>query len=213
MRHPYGWWREWTSVSRTAVPARQWITNALEVLESVRHAVEDFHNAPTESRAKTAIRNFLEQGRSVTWALQHLKSSFASKEEGQKWWDATCSELRSNPVAKWFYDLRNPVVKEGQPVNIRGVARLEGRFSFPPPNETRPPGATGWVLDSQLVPWWTMPDGSKVPARPIEGVRRWNTLANVPAAFRDRPLTDLMAEYVAVLEKVAAAAMDRFGSQ
>jgi hypothetical protein len=41
--------------------ARQWITNALEVLESVRHAMEDFSNAPTESRAKTAIRNFLEQ--------------------------------------------------------------------------------------------------------------------------------------------------------
>jgi hypothetical protein len=39
-------------VSGRAVPARQWIANALEVLESVRHAMEDFHNAPTESRAK-----------------------------------------------------------------------------------------------------------------------------------------------------------------
>jgi hypothetical protein len=54
-------------MSGTAVPARQWITNALEVLESVRHAMEDFQNAPIESRAKTAIRNFLEHGRSVTW--------------------------------------------------------------------------------------------------------------------------------------------------
>lgn len=198
-------------MSGTAVPARQWITNALEVLDSVRHAMEDFENAPTESRAKTAIRNFLEQGRSVTWALQHLKSHFSTKEEGQKWWDAISSELRSDPVAKWFYELRNPVVKEGQPVNIRGVAHLEGKFSFPPPDETRPPGATGWALDGRMIPWWIMPDGSRVPARPIEGVRRWNTIANVPEAFRSRPLTDLMAEYVAALEKVAAAAMDRFG--
>jgi hypothetical protein len=62
-------------MSSTAVPARQPIINALEVLESVRHAMEDFYNAPTEARAKTAIRNFLEQGRSVTWALEHLRSN------------------------------------------------------------------------------------------------------------------------------------------
>jgi hypothetical protein len=199
-------------VSGTAVPARQPITNALEVLESVRHAMEDFHNAPTESRAKTAIRNFLEQGRSVTWALEHLKNNFSSKEEWQSWWDTTCSELRDDPVANWFYGLRNPVVKEGQPVSIRRVAHLEGVLSLPPPDETRPFGATGWELDWQMVPWWTMPDGSRVPARPIEGVRGWNTIANVPEAFRDRPLTDLMADYVAVLERVVAAAIDRFGS-
>jgi hypothetical protein len=199
-------------VSGTAVPARQWITNALEVLQSVRHAMEDFQNAPTESRAKTAIRNFLEQGRSVTWALAHLKSNFSSKEEWQGWWDEACSELRANPVAKWFYELRNPVVKEGQPVNIVGVASLAGSFTLPPPDETRPPGATGWALDGRMVPWWIMPDGSRIPARPIEGVRRWNTIANVPGAFRTRPLTDLMAEYIAVLEKVVAAAVDRFGS-
>jgi hypothetical protein len=199
-------------MSSTAVPARQPIINALEVLESVRHAMEDFYNAPTEARAKTAIRNFLEQGRSVTWALEHLRSNFSSKEEWQSWWDATCSELRGNPVANWFYGLRNPVVKEGQPVNIREVAQLEGSYSFPPPDEMRPPGATGWVLDSRLVPWWIMPDGSKVLARPIPGVRRWNTIADVPEAFRSRPLTDLMAEYVVELERVVATAVDRFGS-
>lgn len=198
-------------MSGTAVPARQWITNALEVLQSVRHAMEDFQNAPTESRAKTAIRNFLEQGRSVTWALAHLKSNFSSKEEWQDWWDETCSELRGNPVAKWFYELRNPVVKEGQPVNIVGVASLEGTFTLPPPDETRPPGATGWALDGRMVPWWIMSDGSRIPARPIEGVRRWNTIANVPEAFRARPLSDLMAEYVAALEKVVTAAIARFG--
>lgn len=197
-----------------AVTARQRITNSLEVLESVRHALEDFQNAPTESRAKTAIRNFVEQGRSVTWALEHLKSdsSFSSKNEGQSWWNTISSELRSDPVAKWFYELRNPIVKEGEPVNIRSTAQLAGRFTFPPPDEARPPGATGWVLDAQLVPWWTMPDGSKVPGRPIQGVQRWNTLANVPEAFRGRPLTDLMAHYIAALEKVVAAAVDRFGA-
>jgi hypothetical protein len=62
--------------SVTKQPAQQRIKNALEVLESVRHAMEDFKNAPSESRAKTAVRNFLEQGRSVTWALHHLKSNF-----------------------------------------------------------------------------------------------------------------------------------------
>lgn len=198
-------------LSSTAVPARQPIANALEVLESVRHAMEDFYAAPPEGRAKTAIRNFLEQGRSVTWALEHLKNSFSSKEEWQSWWDTASSELRDNPVAKWFYRLRNPVVKGGRPVDILRAAQLAGSYTFPPPDEMRPPGATGWTLDSDLVPWWTMPDGSTVPARPIPGVRRWNTIADVPEAFRGRPLTDLMAEYIAVLERVVAAAVDRFG--
>jgi hypothetical protein len=198
-------------MSGTAVPARQRIANALEVLESVRHAMEDFQNAPTESRAKTAIRNFLEQGRSVTWALAHLKSDFASNDDWRTWWDSVCAELRSDPVAQWFYALRNPVVKEGQPVRIVGVATLQGPFTLPPPAETRPPGATGWLLDGRMVPWWVMPDGSRVPARPIEGGRRWNTVANVPEAFRSRPLADLMAQYVNVLDKIVAAAMDRFG--
>lgn len=198
-------------MSGTAIPAQERVANALEVLESVRHARADFLNAPTESRAKTAIRNFLEQGRSFTWALEHLKGNFSSEKEWQSWWDATCSELRGNPVAQWFYKLRNPVVKEGHPVKIVGVATLQGTFTFPPPDETRPPGATGWALDGQMVPWWIMPDGNRVPARPIEGVRRWNTIADVPAAFRSRPLTDLMAEYLGVLERIAATAVDRFG--
>jgi hypothetical protein len=87
----------------------------IEALDAavVRHAMGDFHNAPTESRAKTAIRNFLEQGRSVTWTLQHLKSNFSSKEEGQSWWDTTCAELRGDPVAKWFYELRTPWLRRG----------------------------------------------------------------------------------------------------
>lgn len=195
----------------TTVPAQHRINNALEVLESVRHAMEDFASAPSVSRAKTAIRNFLEQGRSVTWALHHLKSNFHPQEEWQTWWDATLADLRSNPVADWFYKLRNPIVKEGQPVNIRAGARLSGKISLPPPEDTRPPGATGWILDWEMVPWWTMPDGSKVPARPLEGVQRWYTLADIPEAFRDRSLTNLMAEYVAMLERVVAAAANRFG--
>jgi hypothetical protein len=117
--------------------------------------MEDFYAAPPEGRAKTAIRNFLEQGRSVTWALEHLKNSFSSKEEWQSWWDTASSELRDNPVAKWFYRLRNPVVKGGRPVDILRAAQLAGSYTFPPPDEMRPPGATGWTLDSDLVPWWT----------------------------------------------------------
>jgi hypothetical protein len=200
-------------LSKIKIPAKQKINNALEVLESVRHAMEDFTNAPSASRAKTAIRNFLEQGRSVTWALHHLKSNFSPEEDWETWWEATMAELLGSPVADWFYKLRNPIVKEGQPVNLRSGVRFAGKVSWPPPDETRPPGATGWVLDSQLVPWWTMPDGSKVAARPIEGVQRWYTLADIPRAFRGRPLTDLMAEYIAMLERVVNAAVNHFAVQ
>jgi hypothetical protein len=76
------------------VPPSQWLRNAAEVLDSVRHAAEDFQNAPNLSRAKTAIRNFLEQGRSVTWALAHLKSAADSPEEWDEWWNGVMATVR-----------------------------------------------------------------------------------------------------------------------
>lgn len=190
-----------------ATPA-QWLQNATEVLESVRHAAEDFERATSLSRAKTAVRNFVEQARSVTWALQHLKGGLP--EEWDAWWFETTEQLRSNPAAQWFYALRNPIVKEGRPVNIKGVSHMKGTYTFPPPDETRPEGATNWQLDGQLRPWWVMADGSRVPGVPLEGVRRWNTIESVPDELRDQPLTDLMRQYIGILEGIVEAATAKF---
>jgi hypothetical protein len=192
--------------------SQQWIRNATEVLESVRHAAEDFQGATTLSRAKTAIRNFLEQARSVTWALEHLKSQLPD-DEWEAWWSEVMADLRADPVSQWFYQLRNPIVKEGQPVDIRTVAHMQGPFNLPPPEETRPDGAEGWILDSNFNAFWVMPDGSRQAASPIEGVRRWNTLDGIPDELLTRPLHELMNQHIRNLEKVVAATSARFGAE
>lgn len=184
------------------------IANAKEVLDAVRHAAEDFQSAPSLSRAKTAIRNFLEQGRSVTWALHHLKGEIASEDEWGPWWDTAMREIRSDPACQWFYQLRNPIVKEGKRVDLKVRSRLEGTFTLPPPG--RPEGATGYVMDAHMVGWWTMPDGSRVPAAPVPGVKRSLTLAGLPEELRWVPFPELMERYIDRLEGVIRAAESHF---
>lgn len=198
---------EW--VHSKQLPVNQHIQNAEEILDAVRHAAEDFAQAETLARAKTAVRNFLEQSRSVTWALQHLKGEMPTT-EWEAWWAATTAPLHTDPAAQWFYKLRNPIVKEGQPVEIQHVAHLEGSIMLPPPNEQRPEGATGYSLDGAMFPWWNMADGSRLPAAPLPNVRRWHTLAGIPDELARRPLTDHMSEYIGVLEGIVAAAKNRF---
>ncbi len=189
----------------------QYLQNAKEVLDAVRHAAEDFANASEEQRANTAVRNFLDQGRSVTWALEHLKGHMTDPSDWDAWWAETTIKLRKDDASRCFYNLRNPVVKEGHPVEIRSVWQLKGTFTLPPPDETRPDGAEVWVLDGAGNPFWKMSDGSLVPAGPVPGAQRWNTLAGLPATLRDEPLTTLMHRHVCNLEEIVAAAREHFG--
>src|SRR5688572_1218263 len=86
------------SITARLTPQQQ-VQHAVEVLDAVRHAADDSESATSLSRAKTAVRNFLEQGRSVTWALQHLKSQ--APDDWDEWWKATTQSLREDPVAQW----------------------------------------------------------------------------------------------------------------
>jgi hypothetical protein len=194
--------------TRQARTPGQHLQNAEEILDAVRHAAEDFQTAPTLSRAKTAIRNFLEQGRSVTWAVEHLKSQAA---DWDTWWTETTVKLRQDPVAQWFYDLRNPIVKEGHPVEIHRRVSLRGPLAISPQDEQQPEG-TGVIIDGDLNVFWVRPDGTQVPGYPPPDVRRWNVLAGTPDGLQDRSLSDLMQHYIDTLEGIVAAAVGRFGT-
>lgn len=189
--------------------AQHWIDDAKGNLDSVRHAIEDFQSAPDASRARTAVRNFLNNGRSVTWTLEHLVNHFPTKQDFRIWWDGVMAGIRQEESAQFFYKLRNPVVKEGQPVNIHTRSQFSGEFVYPRPNEPTPEGAH-FILDGHLDAWWQMPDGSRVPARPIGAVQRFMTLGGMPETLRDRPLVDLMYGYLTALEEVIRKAEAHF---
>jgi hypothetical protein len=195
------------------VSPAQHLQNAEEIMDAVRHAAEDFLKAPTPARAKTAIRNFLEQGRSVTWALQHLKRAVPDQEEWDRWWASTTAPLREDAAAQCFYKLRNPIVKEGHPVEIRSITFVK-HMTIESPKGPAPPGAIGIEIDFDLNTWWSMPNGGKILAKPppAEGVVRWNTLVGVPEDLQRQPLTQLMQRYVEHLEDILVAARERFGS-
>jgi hypothetical protein len=187
------------------------VSGAEEALEAVRHAVEDFVGATTLSRAKSAIRTFLNEGRSVTWAISHLKSTMPT-ENWDEWWERVMVELNEDLICRCFYELRNPILHEGQPVEIHSAASMTGPLTLPPPDEVRPAGAMSYVLKGDLTPAWIMEDGSEVPAQPLRGVtiQRWNTLAGLPDELRQRPLPELMKHHIHVLERFLVAVRERF---
>jgi hypothetical protein len=121
--------------------ADQRLVNAQEIFEAIRHAVEDFEDAQTVIRSKTAVRNFVEQARSLSWALQHLKSERSEPAQWDEWWQDATSELREDKIAQWFYNLRNPIVKEGHPVEINRATALAEREFVLKGDEPRPEGA------------------------------------------------------------------------
>jgi hypothetical protein len=188
------------------------VANAREVLNAVRHAREDFV-AATDSedlpRVKTAVRNFLEQGRSVTWALQLLKGAIP---DWTAWWTETRRELETDPICRWFYDLRNPIVKEGHPVNLwRGLSIPH--ISGNPPTPPRPEGAVGYAIKMDMSAEWHMSDGSTIPAGPalIASKKRF-IVSSTPQNLMHRPLEDLMEHHIGVLEVIVQRCESEIGS-
>lgn len=200
---------------KAAKPAKQLtpnqrLQNAVEILDAVRHAAEDFGQATTSARAKTAVRNFLEQARSITWSLEHLKDQAEGESAWNEWNEESRAELRGDPIGQWFYELRNPIVKEGHPVQLNNVFQLQGALKFPPP-ETPPEGATRWIIDATGTPYWVLADGTKIPSTPVP-VKRWYELADIPVELGNRTLSELMQHYIAILERLVAANIARFGT-
>lgn len=181
----------------------QHLRNAEQALQAVRHAKEDFDAAATIDRKNTAVRNFVEQGRSVTWALEHIKKAVPDWEE---WWAATIHTLRTDPVTKFFYEARNPIVKQGRPVHLKSTTEL-GHF------EARvadgPPGTKGIAFDHR-GPVWILEDGTELPI-PTElgNLRQWEWLDGITDDLGRFPLPLLMQRHLAALEHVVVAARVR----
>ncbi len=192
-----------------SLPAEKRLQYAQEALDAVFHAIQDFNTAPTLSRRKTAIRNFVEQGRSVTWILENLKSEFADAKAFDLWWAEARHELVGDPVARFFYELRNFIIKEGE-LEVGNVAHI--RKYTVTPETPRPEGAVGFAIKMDGTPTWVMGDGTEQAAHTSLGqVVRWTTIEGLPDEFQSHPLPLLMQRYAEVLRRTVAFAYARFG--
>ena len=82
-----------------------------EVLQSVRHAREDYVGQRDRLRRISAVRNFLSNGVSFTWTIQNIKH----REPGfEQWWAPWQQELINDDAARFFYATRVPTIHEGQ---------------------------------------------------------------------------------------------------
>ncbi len=141
----------------------------------------------------------------MTWTLQQLKSELSN--EWDAWWREATYELRTDPVAQYFYRLRNPVIKEG----ILDLGTHASITSLELSSDQYPPDATGFAFGPQgLV--WIMRDGTEVPMQTSIGVQRRRVyIAGMPEALSIQSLPLLMQRYFQVLRRVVVSAHLKFG--
>lgn len=88
-------------------------------------------------------------GRAVTNMLQGLRSNEPSFDD---WYAPKEAEMRSDPLLKFFYELRTSVLKKGGPTPVSSIARIRhlslpsDMARFGPP----PPGAKGFFIGDRV---------------------------------------------------------------
>ncbi len=132
-----------------------------ETLITAEYGLEDLINGPPEKKL-VGLRNLVVFGRAVTNVLQNLRSTESDFDE---WYTKYQEEMESDPLMRFFYDLRSKILKEGlikvsTQTYIRKLNIPEdlGRFGPPPPNTIGffigdGIGGCGWEVH--------LPDGSK----------------------------------------------------
>ena len=136
------------------------LKDAQEILATAEHGFEDLAKGP-RNRKLSGLRNLIVFGRAVTNILQNLRSTEPKFDE---WYERYKNEMMSDPLMKYFYNLRSEILKEGSlKVSTHTyISHLQlphdlARFGPPPPNAKAffigdNLGGTGWEVQ--------LPDGS-----------------------------------------------------
>jgi len=138
------------------------VKDVQETLKTAENGLEDLVNGP-RNRKLSGLRNLVVFGRAVTNVLQGLRST---EPEFDTWYEKYVKEMDSDPLLKYFYDLRSLILKKGI-LKLTKKAHVKklffpydmSRFGPPPPfaksffigDEL---GGTGWEVE--------FPDGSKM---------------------------------------------------
>lgn len=189
------------------------VRSAQEVLTSVdmhlraaRFGLEDM------ARPKRLVPNAIVFGRTVTLALQNLKSVDPAFEA---WYAIKQHEMKASALMKHFVELRNKIEKEahapgGSYAHVKSWSSSDFELLEP-----RPPGATDFFMgDENGGSGWCvpMPDGSVAKyyvALPTDKVVS-GLILDGPPAVSGRLAAEVVGEYLDYLEGLVEEAKAKF---
>lgn len=195
------------------------LRDANATLATAEYGLKDLIEGPSDRRL-AGLRSLIVFGRAVTNVLQNLRNK---EPTFKKWYSRYKEEMESDPLMKFFYDLRSVILKEGvlNTSNYLHILRLElpddlNRLGPPPPNAKRffigdNTGRSGWEVE--------LPDGSTqkhyvdLPSD-IGSIRQG--FPETPKSHLGRRITSpsiesLSTMYIDYLRKMVQDANKRFG--
>jgi hypothetical protein len=147
-------------MSRNNRTTRDILSDAQETIATTEYGFQDLKMSHPQ-RKLPGLRNLVVFGRAVTNVLQNLRST---ETDFDRWYEKYETEMRLDPLMKYFHDLRSEILKNGSlrvstQIYIRRlkVPQDMSRFGPPPPNAKAffvgdHLGGTGWEIQ--------LPDGS-----------------------------------------------------
>lgn len=194
------------------------IRDARETLHTARFGLEDVRGVREERRIP-GLRNFVVFSRAVTNILQNLRSS---EPDFDDWYQPFVTEMRADPLIRYFYELRSVILKQGE-VAAGGGMYIED-FDFDRDRHLwgdEPPNAVGMFLGDAIGgSGWVvrLPDGTEEPyyvSLPQTILRQRVHLPEAPLEHRGKRLTDTSVEtlgiaYFKYLSDMLDAASARF---
>jgi hypothetical protein len=184
----------------------------------VELALENFPDTPDRERQVAAMHNVVMTGRTVTFVLknmQHVAPNF------QAWYEPWETQMRQDPLLRYFKDLRNKIEKQGREgtVNKTHIHSFNPSRDMPP----APPGAISFFIgDQNGGNGWEvqLEDGSvqKIYIELPERIgRSWFSFEGLPDEHLGSPiavdtLEDVSRLYVDYLRRLVNAAEEEFGA-
>jgi len=185
-------------------------------LSTAKLGFEDL-KSKNKVRRYSGLRNLIVFGRSVTFVLQNL-SSIEIEFDG--WYEGIKGELKSDPLMKYFVEVRNNILKQGRmevstSVHIKRFSSAD-MHKFGPP----PPGAKSFFMGDEIggCGWIVeLADGAEekyyveVPTSVAETKQIFPDLPDaVDVGLKNRSIEELCEMYLTKLESIINRARKKF---
>jgi hypothetical protein len=190
------------------------LRNVKETLSTANFGLLELDNTKPDRRI-AGLRNFVSFSRSVTFVLQNLRST---ENDFDEWYGPYVKEMSSNPLFKYFVELRNIILKTGDtkthaPAN---VTHFDSSYYQSIPKPPLPIkgffmgdniGGSGWIV--------SLPDGTEepfyidIPPDLIQIDLKFKELPDIED-LKDKSIQQLCTVYYDYLDSMVKDAFKRF---
>jgi hypothetical protein len=197
--------------------SKEILRDSVEILRTAKFGMSLVNSADPGER-RIGIRNVIVFGRSVTIAVQNLRSVETAFEE---WYEPWVTRMKADPVMGYLKTVRNEILKEG---NLRTSLHMSGSFNstaLQPLMKDPPPGAKGFFVgDPSGGSGWevAMPNGEiekyYISLNNIPGIDLTMRLhfAGAPEELQNKTIAELCEHYLDELTMFVEDANTRFGN-